>query len=303
MTEDPRHISVLLEETMDVLRPGPGDNILDCTVGLGGHAAAFLERTAPDGAFTGIDADGENLERARIRLAPSGGRVALRHGNFRDLSAFEPGSFDIVFADLGLSSPHVDDAGRGFSFRSEALLDLRYDRSSGYPAASFLAWCREEDVEEALRLYGEIRGSLRLAAAIKRAAPATTSALRKTVESALGFRARKILPQVFQALRIAVNDEMNALNGLLNGAIALLRPGGRMGIIAYHSLEDRMVKQFFRDITTPPKDPVTGADSAPAAFELCTKKAVMPTDREVAANPRSRSARLRAIRKVVRPRS
>lgn len=298
MLPTPSHTPVLLETVTAMLDPAPGETALDVTVGLGGHAAAFLERTAPDGSLTGLDADPENLALARSRLAPYGKRVRLLHANFRDIASLRLPPVDLLFADLGLSSPHLDDPLRGFSFRAEALLDLRFDRTAGMPASLWLQDVAERELVRVLRDDGELPGAARLARALKASAVATTSDVLRIAEETYGWRAKSFLPQIFQALRIAVNDELGSLEAFLNFAPKLLRPGGRLGIIGYHSLEDRRVKQAFRALTTPPKDPRTGQDAAPAAFMLLTKKAVVPTPAEVAENPRARSAKFRALRRA-----
>lgn len=294
-SDDLRHVSVLQETVLATLRPVPGDRVLDCTLGLGGHSGAFLEAIGPTGSLVGLDADSDNLALAKERLAPYGNRADLRHLNFRHVATLTA-SFDIILADLGLSSPHLDDGERGFSFRADAPLDMRFDRTTGETAAQFLATREEAEIADTLWKYGEIRESRRLARFIKEVPPDTTTALAHRIERALGYNGRELLPRVFQALRIAVNDEMGALESLLAAIPALLAPGGRAGIISFHSLEDRLVKQAFRALTTPEKDPVTGRVSVPARFELLTRKALVPDGDELAENPRSRSAKFRAIR-------
>jgi 16S rRNA (cytosine1402-N4)-methyltransferase len=217
------------------------------------------------------------------------------HSNFSEISNLDIGSFDIIFADLGVSSPHFDDADRGFSFRKEGPLDMRFDRSSGKSAAEIVGNVSSEDLANILFKYGEIRQSRKLADAMKSANITTTSDLTLVIEEALGFSAKSVLPQVFQALRIAVNDELGALSALLDNAPGLLNTGGRLGIIAFHSLEDRAVKQHFRAITAPEIDDRTGGVATEAPFVLLGRKAVKPSEQEIEQNPRARSARLRAI--------
>jgi 16S rRNA (cytosine1402-N4)-methyltransferase len=284
-----------LKEVLDVLAPRPGETVLDVTLGLGGHAAAFLERIGPQGRLIGLDADKENLELARERLAPFGDRVQFFHANFRDLPSLGLPPVDILFADLGLSSPHLDDPQRGFSFRTEIPLDLRFDRSQGIPASQWLRQVSGRDLTSALRAFGELRRARPLAEALHRAAPATTTDVRRVVEQVMGFRAPALMAQVFQALRIAVNDELRSLDVLLEAGSHLLRSGGRMGIISYHSLEDRRVKRVFRALTVPPRDPGSGRDTGPAPFALLTRSVIVPSPEEVHRNPRSRSAKFRAI--------
>ncbi len=303
----PAHTPVLLEEIRVVLAPAPGERVLDATVGLGGHAEALLLSTDPDGTLVGLDTDSENLSLAAKQLSRFGKRVTLHHANFRDsvtepaLSRVEGGlcDFDVIVADLGLSSAHVDDPSRGFTFRSDAPLDLRFDRTRGSSAAQWIAETSEAEIARVFFEYGEVRFSRRLASAILEKQPKTTAELVKIVESIFGFRSPSALPQIFQALRIAVNDELTSLEIFLRDAPTLLRPGGRLGIIAYHSLEDRLVKRTFRTLSTPTRDPLTHAVTSDAPFTLLTKRPIVPSQAEIAANPRSRSAKLRAIRLLV----
>ncbi|MDP7069084.1 MAG: 16S rRNA (cytosine(1402)-N(4))-methyltransferase RsmH, partial [Candidatus Peribacteraceae bacterium] len=277
------------------LAPKSGDRILDCTLGLGGHATSLLEAAGPTGSLVGLDADQENLDSAMLNLSAFTDQCTFIHSNFSEISNLDIGSFDIIFADLGVSSPHFDDADRGFSFRKEGPLDMRFDRSSGKSAAEIVGNVSSEDLANILFKYGEIRQSRKLADAMKSANITTTSDLTLVIEEALGFSAKSVLPQVFQALRIAVNDELGALSALLDNAPGLLNTGGRLGIIAFHSLEDRAVKQHFRAITAPEIDDRTGGVATEAPFVLLGRKAVKPSEQEIEQNPRARSARLRAI--------
>lgn len=294
------HEPVLHSEVLEILAPAPGESVLDCTLGLGGHALSFLNATAPNGRLIGLDADPENLARAKERLDSSAHRIDLRVMNFRDAATCnEP--VDIVFADLGVSSPHFDDPGRGFTFRADAPLDMRYDRSQGMTAASFLQSASEDAITQALKEFAEIQRSRILAQELHKRFTGetkswTTTDVVQCVEKVFTYRAPKVLPQVFQALRIVVNDEMGALQSLLAALPGMLRPGGRCGIISYHSLEDRLVKHAFRSLSTPEKDPHTGQESVPAPFVLLTKKPIVPSSAEVDRNPRARSAHFRAIR-------
>jgi len=290
-----KHIPVLHSTVLDLLDPKDGETVIDVTLGLGGHAKAFLERIGSKGKLFGLDADKENLENAQMK---SHENAEMIHANFRELPSLNLPSCDVLFADLGLSSPHLDDPSRGFSFRSEAPLDCRYDRSGGLTAAEILKRSSEEELVRIFKEYGELQKSHTLSRQIKENMPETTTDLVSIAEKVYGFRAKKMLPQVFQALRIAVNDEIGALQSLLEHGLALLKPGGRMAIISYHSLEDRMVKQRFRALTKATKDSITGAPIAPPSFELLTKKAIQPTLEEIENNPRARSARLRAIKKL-----
>lgn len=295
------HIPVLLQTVLDTVQPKAGESVLDVTLGLGGHAEAFLRQTSPDGVFTGLDADPANIELAQERLKPFGDRVQLKHVNFGQIAELNLPKMDIIFADLGLSSPHLDDASRGFSFRFDGPLDLRFDRTSGQTARSLIHVAEEQELTQIFRLYGELhKEGSRLGRILAGQDLATTTALKECIEKGFGYRAKQILPQVFQALRIAVNDELSVLEALLQTAPTLLAPGGRMAVLSYHSLEDRMVKQTFRALCEPVKDPITGKVAVPADFEMLTKKAVQAGDDEILKNPRARSVKFRAIRRVSR---
>lgn len=290
-----QHLSVQKSQALEILRPGAGERVLDVTLGLGGHSEAFLEAVGPAGYLIALDADGENMGFAKERLSRFAAQTEFHHVNFGRLASLELEPVDIVFADLGLSSPHVDDAQRGFSFRFDGPFDLRFDRSGGRTAADFVESMSPEDLYVVFRKYGELDQSSRLSKLLAGKRWATTTAVKQAVEEAYGYRAKSLLPQVFQAIRIALNDEMGSLEELLRVAPALLRPGGRMGVISFHSLEDRMVKHAFRELCAPEKDPVTGKVAVEAPFELLTPKAVVPTDEEISHNPRARSAKFRAI--------
>lgn len=290
------HEPVLYSEVMKYVAPQPGEIVVDCTLGLGGHSKAFLEAIGPSGKLIGIDADEMNLTQAKSNLCKYKDQLELHHMNFREfpISNFQ---FPIIFADLGVSSPHFDDPSRGFSFREDGPLDMRLDRSHGRTAADLIAQISDDQLADILYQYGEIRQSRKLASALKKANPQTTYALRDACEEVFGYKTNSMLPQVFQALRIEVNDELGALKSLLDTAPTMLNAGGRLGIIAFHSLEDRLVKQHFKKLTTPDIDETTGAPIEDAPFTLVTKKAIKPTEAEIAKNPRSRSARLRVIEK------
>jgi 16S rRNA (cytosine1402-N4)-methyltransferase len=293
------HIPVLKNTVMAVLEPKPGETVLDVTLGLAGHAEAFLEKTSPDGLLIGLDADEANLAIAHKRLEPYKDRIDLRHVNFREIGDLNLPPCDIVFGDLGLSSAHLDDPERGFSFRFEGPLDLRFDRTKGKTAADLIKDSDEEDLKEIFRTYGELyKDATHLSRILTGKDVPTTTALKAIIEQAFTYRTKQILPQVFQALRIAVNDELHALEEFLRAGIDLLKPGGRMGVLSYHSLEDRMVKQKFKALCEPQKDPITGKIAIPATFELLTKKAIQASDEEIKENPRSRSVKFRALRKI-----
>lgn len=293
------HIPVLEETVLDLLKPASGDTVLDVTLGLAGHAMRFLEKTAPDGHFYGLDADAVNLAFARERLTGFGDRVTLIHSNFGELPHLDLPPVAILFADLGLSSPHVDDPERGFTFRSEAPLDLRFDRTSGLSAADFIRNASDDDIAQIMRDFGELfQQARRIGKELAGHTFHTTLELREVIERVFTFKAKSILPQIFQALRMAVNDELGVLQTLLETGPFLLAPGGRMGVISFHSLEDRMVKHAFRALATPIKDEITGKVSVPASFELGTAKAIVPTPEEIAINPRARSVKFRILRRL-----
>jgi len=297
---------VLFEEVMAILAPRAGERYVDCTVNGGGHAAGLLERSAPDGQLLGLDADPAALARARERLAPYGDRARLVHANFRDLAraAAEAGwrHADGILFDLGVSSYSLEVSGRGFSFRRDEPLDMRFDPTRGVTAAELLAGSTEADLRALLQRYGEEPGAGRLARAIVRAREAaplqTTGQLVAVIERALGAARGRIHPatRAFQALRIAVNDELRSLETALAQAVELLASGGRLAVISFHSLEDRIVKGFLRaesgQCRCPPGLPVCVC-GATARVRILTRRAVRPSAAEVERNPRARSARLR----------
>ena len=311
----PHHRPVLLRESLSLLGVGPGARVVDGTVGFGGHAEAILEQTAPDGRLVGLDRDEAALGEARRRLASFGDRVELVHASFRDLGAVLADRglpvVDAVLLDLGVSSPQLDRPERGFRFAAadaeRTPLDMRMDPSSGATAAELLARASEATLADWFGRYGELPGARRLAREIVRARevePLRTAAdLRAVIERARVGRGRRHDPAtlVFQALRIATNDELDALEQGLAQALASLRPGGRLVVIAYHSLEDRLVKQTFRTLergcVCPPTSPVCRCGRRPQLRRV-TRRAVRPGDDEVRANPRARSARLRAAERL-----
>jgi len=296
------HEPVMVAEVVRALGCHAGGFWVDATLGAGGHAAAILERSSPDGFVLGIDRDTEILGLAAARLAAYTGRFELVHGNFGDLSAIlaraARGLADGLLIDLGLSSLQLDVPERGFSFRSDAPLDMRMDRGEQGTALDLVATASEEELARIIYVYGEERKSRRIARAIcrerERGGLLTTQRLANAVAGAVGGRGPRgghIHPATltFQALRIAVNGELEALAAVLAALPAILAPGGRACVIAYHSLEDRAVKQAFRALA-----PIRRA-VAPPAFTLLTRKPERPGAEELQRNPRSRSARLRAI--------
>ncbi|MEN6479663.1 MAG: 16S rRNA (cytosine(1402)-N(4))-methyltransferase RsmH [Anaerolineales bacterium] len=309
----PLHTPVLLAEVLTWLALKPGGLYIDATVGLGGHAAAILNACGPDGRLLGIDADPQALALARERLAPFGDRALLRQGWNRDLPtlAADAGwsAVDGVLFDLGVSSLQLDDAARGFSFQQDGPLDMRMSPQAEVDAAQIVNTWPERELADILYTYGEERYARRIAAAIVRERPLhTTAELAAVVRRAIpgGHAPQRIDPATrsFQALRIAVNGELEYLEQALTGAVRLLRPGGRLVVIAFHSLEDRIVKQYLareaRDCICPPRIPQCVCGHK-ATVRLLTHKPVRPSDAEAAANPRSRSARLRAAERLPAP--
>jgi len=290
------HVSVLRDETLAALAPRHGGVYADATLGGGGHAEAILEASAPDGRVIGVDRDEHALEAARRRLERFGGRVTYLHGEFGDLKALLEGAgaarVEGVVADLGVSSPQLDHAERGFSFSHEGPLDMRMDQDAGETARELVERLDERALADVIFLFGEERRSRAIARSIKRAADAgelrTTAELRRAVVRAVGpRRSGGVDPatRTFQALRIAVNRELEQLESLVRDVPDVLADGGVVAIISFHSLEDRIVKRAFR---------------ADARLEPLTKKPVQAGDEEAATNPRARSAKLRAARRVSR---
>ena len=304
------HSPVMLAEMVAALRPQPGGRYADGTVGGAGHAAAILAASSPSGRLYGCDRDGEAVEAAERKLAGFSGRFEIRQGNFAELADWVPlGSCDGVLLDLGVSSPQLDQAGRGFSFQQDGPLDMRMDRRQGLTAARLV---NEASVEELARVFWELGGerdARQFARAIAREREGrrfeTTRQLAELIERLAPRRGRKTHPatKVFQAVRMAVNDEIGSLQQGLAGALKILKPGGRLVVITFHSLEDRIVKDFgrarARDYTF-----TGGVDvpelRRPRAPELkwLQRKALRPGAAEVMANPRSRSAGMRVMEKL-----
>jgi 16S rRNA (cytosine1402-N4)-methyltransferase len=302
------HLSVLPLETVALLAPPPKARILDATLGLGGHATALLEAAGPEARLLGLDKDLDSLAEAGRRLARFGDRALLRHADFRAMAqqaaALEPGGFDTLLMDLGVSSPQLDRAERGFSFMQDGPLDMRMDPSQGPTAAEWIDAADEAELTRVLFEYGEEREARRIARAIIKGRPfATTLQLAQAVERAAPRRGERLHPatRTFQALRIAVNDELAALSEALPQALALLKPGGRMAVISFHSLEDRLVKQFMAreaaGCICPPGMPECRCGHR-ASLKLVTRKPVAAGDAELKSNPRSRSAKLRVAERL-----
>jgi 16S rRNA (cytosine1402-N4)-methyltransferase len=301
------HIPVLYDQVLAGLQIRPGGDYIDATVGAAGHAAGILQASAPNGRLLGLDADPEAAAFARQAVRPFGERVVVRNANFRDLKkvAISMGfaQVDGVLIDLGFSSRQMADSRRGFSFSTDGPLDMRMDPSSGPSAADLVNGLSEEELADLLWRYGEERHSRRIARAIVAARPFTTTGqLADLVAQLIGQR-EKIHPatRTFQALRIAVNGELNALAQVLPQARDLLRAGGRLAVISFHSLEDRLVKHFYqqesRDCICPPEALVCTCQHQ-ATLRTITRKPVRPDQEEVVRNPRSRSAKLRIAERL-----
>ena len=307
------HTSVLLEETLKYLAPRkPGQLLVDCTVGEGGHLNAFLSQF-PELKAIGIDADPEILNVARQRLAGFGERVQFYSGWSHDFFAEYPGEYkrpDTILIDLGISLYHYEKGGRGFSFRYDEKLDMRIDTSSGLSAADLIARLSENDFANLLYANAEERYSRRIARAVAEAksggALTSSAVLAEIVERAVppAYRHGPIHPatRTFQALRIAVNGELSRLPALLEAAFQVLEPGGRLGVISFHSSEDRIVKNFFReknrDCICPPEAPICKCRGQ-RMLTLLTRKGISPGEEEIRKNPPSRSARFRAVEKIL----
>jgi 16S rRNA (cytosine1402-N4)-methyltransferase len=289
------------------MQPRSGCRYVDATLGTGGHAAGILNASAPDGKLLGLDADPEAIAYAREALHIYGERVVLQSANFRQIGAVAPGlgfgEVDGILMDLGLSSRQLGQASRGFSFSQDGPLDMRFDPGCDRSAADLVNYLPETELADLFWRFGEERYSRRIARAIVAARPVTTTGQLAEVVSRTVGRRERIHPatRVFQALRIAVNDELEALSQALPQARDLLRPGGRMAIIAFHSLEDRLVKRFFleeaRDCLCPPDAPVCVCQHK-ATMRVLTRRPIRPTDKEIAGNPPSRSARLRVAERI-----
>ena len=309
------HLPVLVDEVISMLAPAPGSLHIDATLGGGGHTERILEATNPDGRLLGLDADPAALARVEARLrARFGGRLVLRQANFRELATVAPaagfGAVDGCLFDLGLSSYQLADRERGFGFRAGGPLDMRFDLSRGVPAAELLATLDANELTALFRRYGEEPKAARIAHAIvdsrRVAAIGSAEELAALIERVLPpnpRQPRRTHPatRVFQALRIAVNEELEALEAGLHAALDLLRPGGRLVVLSYHSLEDRIVKRFIqserRGCVCPPEVPVCVCGRNPR-LRLITRPSLTPTAAEISANPRARSARLRAAERL-----
>ena len=304
VTMRPQHVPVLFEEVLEYLNVRPGGVYVDATVGLAGHAAGIARRLGPKGRLTCFDRDPEamalakaRLDEVRAELGSEMPEVVYVPKAFSQMSdEVKPGSLDGLLADFGVSSLHLDEARRGFSFRTDGPLDMRMDTRSELTAEQVVNQADENDLANLIYEFGEERRSRRIARAIVRARPVTTtgelaqivSAASPAIQGIQGIRGEKIHPatRTFQALRIYVNDELAEIRSLLESAPSLLKPGGRLVLISFHSLEDRLVKDAFRD------------GSRSGVYEVLTKKPVVAGEEEQRSNPRSRSAKMRAAEKA-----
>ena len=319
-----QHVPVMMEEVLRYLQPRPGGHYIDGTLGGGGHTEAILARSAPDGKVLGIDTDSQALERVKRRLFElvSNGRLVLAHGNFTELARIvdEAGFVSIqgVLLDLGFSSHQMDDPQRGFSFSADGPLDMRLDQSQAVSAADLVNRASEQELADIFWRYGEENRSRQIARRIVRErarnAISSTAQLAALIAAGVPYKAGAIHPatRAFQALRIAVNAELERLETALPQILDIVSKtehdargrgeAGRMVIISFHSLEDRIVKEFMRreatDCICPPRTPVCICGHK-ARLRLLTKKPVTPTEEEVSSNPRARSAKLRAAEIIV----
>lgn len=309
MEEKTSHIPVLLDEVLKGLNLHPGQRYIDGTLGAGGHAEAILQAIAPDGQVLGLDADPVALNSARQRLAPYNDRVHLVNANFSQLATIAH-SYDFVpvhgiLLDLGLSSMQLGDAERGFSFQNEGPLDMRYDPSGPITAADLVNNLSQSELADLLYRFGEERRSRSIARAIVAARPVrSTRELADVVARAVGGRrGARIHPatRTFQALRIAVNDELGTLSSALSEAMTLLAPGGRLAVISFHSLEDRIVKNYFvqesKDCICPPEQLICTCGHQ-ATLRIITRKPIIASSDEINVNPRARSAKLRVAERM-----
>lgn len=292
------HTPVLQKEIIEYLDPKPNENFIDATIGGGGHAEAILEKTGPRGKLLGIDADSNQIENCKLKIKNFKKRVVLVSDNFVNLKEIVKrtkfGQISGIIFDLGMSSWHIEESGRGFSFKKTEPLDMRYNVNFPLTASKILNFWSEQEIERILKEYGEERFARTIAKKIimerRAGAIGTTQQLARIIRQSLParFQQSKINPatRTFQALRIAVNDELSGLRNVLPQAVEILKKGGGLAVISFHSLEDRIVKKFFKE------------QSLEGSLEILTKKPVGPGQKEIKINPRSRSAKLRAAKKI-----
>ena len=301
------HIPVLYHEVLQLLRPQPDGRYLDATLGAGGHAAGILQVSAPTGRVLAFDRDPEAITFARQQLALYGDRVTYINDSYAEMGRLAPANgfeaLDGILLDLGLSSRQLQSAERGFSFMKDGPLDMRFDPTQGETAADLINNLSEAELADIFWQYGEERRSRRLARAIVNNRPFTNTRQLADLVAAQVKGRERIHPatRIFQALRIATNHELEAVETGIPAAIGLLKPGGRIAVISFHSLEDRFVKQLFRRLsqscTCPPQQPICTCGGK-ATLRLVTRKAVKASETEIQQNPRSRSARLRVAEKI-----
>lgn len=307
MAETP-HQPVLYHEIIKALQPKNKGYYVDCTLGAGGHALGILNASQPEGKLLGFDLDPQALALARETLAPHEQRSLLVQRSYTKLSeTLQEIQWTLVHGivlDLGASSMQFDTAERGFSFREDAPLDMRFSPKIAESAADIINTYSEAELAEIIFRYGEERASRRIAKAIIRDRPIrTTFELASLISTVIPRKGKRVHPatRTFQALRIAVNDELGSIESVLPQAIESLTPGGRLAVISFHSLEDRLVKRFFRheskDCVCPPRQPICTCDHKASIKEI-TRKPIRPSDEEVDQNPRARSALLRVVEKV-----
>ena len=309
-----KHIPVLFHEIMDIMAPQPGEVFVDCTLGGGGHSRGFLERMGDDGRLIGIDQDTNALQAAGANLAEFGDRVTYVHSNYNNLdeilNTYAPDGVDGILFDIGVSSHQLDEKDRGFSYMQDAPLDMRMNQSQSFSAWDVVNTYSEEELHRIIKEYGEERWAKRIAQFIvefrKEKPVETTGELVDIIKRAIPKGAREEgshpAKRTFQAIRIEVNDELGVLTRTISVAAKHLKKGGRLGIISFHSLEDRIVKEQFRylasDCICPPELPFCQCDKV-SEVKILTRKPVTATKEELEANSRSKSAKFRAVVKIV----
>ena len=301
------HLPVLYNEIIHALRPYSPGRYVDGTVGAGGHARGILEACAPDGQLLGLDLDPQALALARETLAPFGPRVHLAQASYtsipQQLSRLGWDAVDGILLDLGLSSMQLDTPERGFSFQHDAPLDMRFSPLNPTTAATLVNTMDEEELADLLYRYGEEPNGRRIARAIVKARPLQSTRQLSEAVASVSPRTGRVHPatRTFQALRIAVNEELASVAEALPRAVAALRSGGRLAVISFHSLEDRIVKDFFReqsrDLVNPPFEPIYEQERKAVVKEV-NRKPILPSETEIADNPRARSAKLRMVEKL-----
>ncbi|MFC4770224.1 16S rRNA (cytosine(1402)-N(4))-methyltransferase RsmH [Effusibacillus consociatus] len=310
---DFHHVSVFAEEAVEGLAPQPGGVYVDCTLGGAGHSKRILERTSPNGKLIAIDQDMWAIENAKKVLADFQGRYEIVHSNFRYLrrvvEQYQPDGVNGVLFDLGVSSPQLDEGERGFSYMKDAPLDMRMDTTQPFSAYDLVNTWDEKEIANVIFQYGEERWGKRIAEFIVKARKNgpihTTGELVDIIKAAIPAGARRDGPhpakRTFQAFRIAVNDELNVFEQAIRDAIDCLKAGGRISIITFHSLEDRIAKNVFQEASKgcicPPELPICQCSNEPK-LKMITRKPILPSDEELEQNPRARSAKLRIAERI-----